>query len=241
MVSQSHAIPVLVTRPQPQADRFANALLHRYGDRVRPILSPLLAPVYLRPDLPPGNFGAVVLTSETGARAAARLLEQLPKRAYCVGDRTAQVARDLGFDAISANGDVDDLLRLLQKWPGDSPFLHLRGREAKGALAAHLGAQGIKAAEAVIYAQNPQALSPEAESVLLSGGDVVAPLFSPRSARVFQIALANLPQTANLKLVALSMAVAEIFVDVPSENLRIANMPTQAELFLAMDGFIIDA
>lgn len=241
MVSQSRAIPVLITRPMPQADRFARALRDRYKDRVVPILTPLLAATLLYPDLPEGSFRSVILTSETGARAAAAFARQLPKRAYCVGDRTAQVAQDLGFQTISADGDADRLFHLLLTRPNDAPFLHLRGREARGDLVARLVTAGLGADQAVVYAQEPQDLSAEAISALSGNQPVIAPLFSPRSAELFRRALGALPNRTSVRIVALSPEIAKIFADIGPESLGIATEPTQAELFLALDRFIITA
>ena len=245
MVPQSRALPVLITRPQPQASRFAAALRDRYGDRVSPILTPLLAPSYLRTDLPHDTFGSVVFTSETGARAAASQTHALPRRAYCVGDRTAKVAAELGFQTHSATGDAEKLLALLLNRPEHAPFLHLRGRESQGDLVAQLTAAGVSAQETIVYAQEPQALAPEAVHHLSGHGSVIAPLFSPRSAEVFRRALQGISPNetlwARLQVVALSPAVAAIFADLPPENLGIAAAPTQAELFLALDRFIIIA
>ncbi|NEX48130.1 uroporphyrinogen-III synthase [Pseudotabrizicola algicola] len=236
---------MLITRPQPQASRFADAATERYGTRVRPVLSPLLAPSYFLPDLPKGPFGAVILTSETGAQAAAAMLGRLPARAYCVGERTAEVASGLGFSAQSADGNADDLLRLLLTRPEHAPFLHMRGREARGDLAARLQSAGVPAQEVIVYAQEPQPLSSEARGVLEASGDVIAPLFSPRSAEVFRRALADVAEGADLWprlcIAALSPAIASIFADCPARQMIVATGPTQAELFSALDRFIFTA
>lgn len=238
MVLQSCALPVLVTRPMPQAARFAEAVQHRYGTRARPVLSPVLAPVHYTPPAPEGRFGAVVFTSETGVRAAVNWGQPLPTRAFCVGDTTARVAQDLGFSALSAEGDADDLFDLVESHATEGPFLILRGADARGDLLLRLRAAGMSAAEAIIYAQEPHPLAPEAESVLVSSGPVVVPLFSPRTAAIFRACLDGLALKADLRLVALSPAVAQEFPNHPAQFCAVAAAPTQAELFLAMDRFI---
>jgi uroporphyrinogen-III synthase len=245
MVPQSRALPVLITRPQPQASRFALALTDRYGARVMPVLTPLLAPAFFHTDLPAGFFGSVILTSETGARAAAALAGDLPSRAFCVGDRTATVAAQAGFQARSAAGDADALFQLLLGQPEHAPFLHLRGREARGDLAVRLRAAGLSAQEAVVYAQEPQCLTTEARNVLEGAGPVLVPLFSPRSAEVFRRALSDIPEGSDiwgrLRIAALSPAIAAIFPECPFQHIAIATTPTQAELFSALDRFIFIA
>ncbi|TGD67260.1 uroporphyrinogen-III synthase [Tabrizicola sp. WMC-M-20] len=244
MLSQSRALPVLITRPEPQASRFAAALRHRYADRVVPVMTPLLAPKFLHPDLRAMSFQSLVLTSETGARAAARL-DGLPRHAFCVGDRTADVATDLGFRASSAAGDAKDLFQLLLTQPDHAPFLHLRGQDTRGDLVARLNAAGLAAHEAVVYAQEPVAMAQDAINALSSGDTVLVPLFSPRSATLFRAAvLRDIPDDSvlfRLRIIALSAAVAEPFTDCPPDHISIAAAPRLAELFFALDRFIITA
>lgn len=245
MVLQSRAIPVLITRPQPQASRFALALAERYGDRVKPVLTPMLAPVFFSPSLPQGIFGSVILTSETGVRAAVTLPGDLPRRAYCVGDQTAAVAAEAGFQARSAAGDAEALLQLLLREPQDAPFLHLRGREARGSLIARLRAAGVQAEELIVYAQEPQPLSPEACQVLDGQGPIVVPLFSPRSAEIFRRALSSFSVKDDiwdrLHIAALSPTVSAHFPECPPNQIAVAQSPIQAELFSALDRFIFIA
>jgi uroporphyrinogen-III synthase len=241
MVPQSRAISVLVTRPAPQAGRFVDAVIARYGPRALPIVTPLLEPRFLDTRLPTGVFGAVILTSETGVLAAARVMGSLPRRAFCVGDRTARVARQAGFDAISADGDADRLFTLLCQHPQAAPFLHLRGREARGDLVARLVQAGLPCADLMVYAQEPRTLTDAAKTALQAPHPVVVPLFSPRSAQMFREALGEVRARATLCLVALSPAVAQVFSDYPVGDIAVAASPTQAELFCAMDRFIITA
>ncbi|MFN3722481.1 MAG: uroporphyrinogen-III synthase [Paracoccaceae bacterium] len=244
MVSQSRALPVLITRPEPQASRFASDLQERYGGLIEVVLSPLLSPRLLHPKLPAGPFGAIVLTSETGARAAAAARD-LPKRAYCVGDRTAEVARSVGFDAQSADGDADRLFDLLRNRSEDAPFLHLRGRDARGDLSARLSAAGVAAQQAVVYVQEPAVLSAKAVAALNGFGPVIVPLLSPRTAEIFLGELNNLPNAPQslprLRIAALSPAIAAVFANCPAQHIETAAAPSQAELFLVLDRFIFTA
>jgi uroporphyrinogen-III synthase len=198
-MSAQHAPAILLTRPLAQSRRFA-ALLGREC-----LIAPLLAPVFLAADLP--GHAAVILTSETGAQAAARLVA--PGLAFCVGDRTAEVARALGFQARSAAGDAEALIQSILAAPDPGPLLHLRGREARGEIAARLTALGRPTQEAIVYAQEPQPLTPAAIAALQGQGPVILPLFSPRSATLFAAEARRIGAKAPLRVVAMSPAVRE--------------------------------
>lgn len=208
MTSQSQPIPVLITRPAAQADRFAADLRARFAAAVEPVASPLMEPDLLTPEWPVGDYSCLILTSETGVEGAARLRamgRELPKRALCVGDRTAAVARAAGFDAKSAQGDAETLIALILAGNDPGPFLHLRGKDARGDIAPRLSAKGRPAVAAVVYDQRAVPLGDDARTLLAGDRAVVVPLFSPRSA---DLLLAQGPFSAPLLVATLSPAVA---------------------------------
>lgn len=178
------------------------------------MISPLLVPSFLSPALPDRAFTALVLTSETGAEAARRIAAEgrkMPKTAFCVGARTAAVAREAGFDATSADGDAEALCALLTSLRPPAPLLHLHGRETRGDLGERLNSAGVETVSAVSYEQNLSPLIPEAEALLRSDTPVLAPLFSPRSARALADECARIGARAPLTLVAISQAAAAPF------------------------------
>lgn len=240
MAPQHHALPVLLTRPAPQAERFASELANRFGKRLRPLISPLMAAEYLSPEWPDLPYSTLILTSETGAEAAARLRGQgraLPERALCVGDRTAEAARGLGFDAQSAKGDAEALIAMILESGDGGPFLHLRGREARGDIAPRLAAKGRPAHAAIVYAQVAQPLTAEAKALLSGHDPVIIPLFSPRSAAL----LAEFgPFAAPLKLVAISPAAAEKAVPLAPERIVVSDSPDSAGMLAAIAMLITD-
>lgn len=209
MVKQSlqPAHSVLVTRPEGQGQAFARKVKERFGTGVRVVISPLMAPLFLAPDLPRGDFAGVIFTSATGVAAAGRLWPDLPRRAFCVGRKTAEAARDAGFQAVSADGDAGDLLALILADPPEGALLHLRGAESAGDLAGRLTAAGVRTEALVIYRQEPQALGDEALTLLRASAPVILPIFSPRSAVLFAKALPT-DARAGLFIAALSPAVA---------------------------------
>ncbi|TKA93937.1 uroporphyrinogen-III synthase, partial [Cereibacter changlensis] len=111
MASQSRQ-PFLLTRPARQGARFAAALRQRFGEGIRLVTSPLLAPLFLRPELPAGA-ATLIFTSETGVEAFRRISAEQPQAAHsawCVGERTAEVARAAGLSTRSADGDAEALV-----------------------------------------------------------------------------------------------------------------------------------
>jgi uroporphyrinogen-III synthase len=240
MALQSRALPVLITRPEPQAARFSKAVLARYGTLVEPIACPLLTPVFLPVENHSGHYGALILTSETGAIAAGRMAEGgalLPRLAFCVGNRTAKVAQDLGFDTHSAAADAEALVNLILEHQQAGPFLHLHGRETRGDIVGRLRAEGLLAVGLEVYVQEPRGLTDEVRVLLAQQGEIVAPLFSPRTAMLFAKALEDTAVFARITCIALSLAVAQE-VNLKKFEVRIAMQPTQESLLDAMDKVI---
>ncbi len=196
---------LLLTRPEAASRRFLAELEVAAGRHLRALVAPLMRIDGWTPLMPETPPAALILTSERGAAAASRMRFG-PLPAWCVGERTAEAAREAGLDARAAGGDAERLLTAILNSGEAGPFLHLRGAHARGDLAARLSAAGRPCGEIVVYDQT--ALSPSPEMLELLGGSnpVVVPLFSPRSAAL----LARLaPVRAPLAVAALSPAVAD--------------------------------
>lgn len=209
MAPQSRFPIVLITRPEPQATRFAAEIRQHFGACIETVISPLMGPRILPVSAPETKYGSVVYTSETGVLASAHMAENLPKTAYCVGERTAKVARDRGFDAVSAKGDVDDLFQLLQTNPDAAPFLLLQGKDTRGNLVERLRGCGMIADQLIVYEQRPIPLSDAAIAVLGTEGHVVLPVFSPKTAELLVAAMGHIRVSAKISFVAISKACAE--------------------------------
>ncbi len=171
------------------------------------MISPLMQTEFLQPALPARPFQAVIFTSETGVEAALRLQHSLPTRAFCVGNRTAAVARAGGFAAQSAEGEVTALAAMILASGIKGPILHLRGADSAGDLAGVLTNRGLETVSQVVYSQNPLGLSAAAMALFQSGAPILIPIFSPRSARILAQVL---PKAAAgpLWIVAISKAAA---------------------------------
>lgn len=196
---------ILITRPEPQAGRLAQELAARFKG-VPVLVAPLMALEWLEPALPAGAFAALILTSETGARAAGRMKARgapLPAHAFCVGDRTAEEARARGFSAVSAAGDARDLARLIAQTPGEGALLHLHGLDRAADMGALLPGRSVTSL--AVYSQRAQPLPPEAARLLQGEGSVLVPLFSPRSARLLAAAC---PEGLRARLLPVAISVA---------------------------------
>lgn len=226
MVRQSQA-SFLLTRPLAQSLRFARGL---HGDVV---ISPLMEPEFLRPEIAQKPYAAMIFTSETGVMAAAGLGVSLPKRAYCVGKRTALAAQSQGWRAISADGNAADLgdLILAQNMPG--PLLLLQAEEAAKSLYDTLISAGLETVLAQVYRQRALPLTPQAVALLQGKSPVIVPLFSPRSAAIFCAEYRRISANAPVFVAAISPAVlAEL--DIPAQGVAVAQHPDAGSLQQAL-------
>lgn len=230
-------VPVLVTRPRDDGEAFAAALLARLGARVRPVLAPLIAPRYLSPPLPAGDFAAVVFTSAQAVEGARRLAVTLPRPAWCVGRKTAAAATAAGFKATSADGAAEDLLKLILSKPPDGRLLYLRGSDTRGNLLERLIASGVHTDCAIVYTQEPQPLTQEALGLLRTPRPVLVPLFSPRTAGLFRAALPP-DRHASLHIAAISISVADALADLPRAALAIALRPDARAMLDAVESLL---
>ena len=175
---------ILITRPEPANYAFADQLRATLGCGVHIVLSPAMriVPVGELPDL--GLVRTLIFTSGNGVAAYASKTDRRDIPCYCVGDATADTARKLGMSAISASGSADDLVVRLLEDGTKGPCLHVRGEHATGDLVGRLRAAGVQADETVLYRQDRQPLTSEAQSLLNGDDPVILPLFSPRTARI---------------------------------------------------------
>jgi len=101
--SLAHPLPVLLTRPLGQGQGFALRLADRFGAVVRPVLSPLMAPVFLAPDMPRGDFGGVIFTSSTAGIYGVPYRAPYAAAKWAVIGLMKTVAMELGPFGIRAN------------------------------------------------------------------------------------------------------------------------------------------
>jgi uroporphyrinogen-III synthase len=230
-------VRLLVTRPEPDAERTA-AALRASGHVV--IVAPLLR---IEPvedaEIAAGPFAAILVTSANAASAIARhrhfaQLRSLP--VFAVGGRTAQAMRAAGFvDVASADGDARDLARLVaQRVESGASLLYLAGADRAGDLAGSLSAQGFVVRTAAIYRAAAVAVLPSAAADALARGVDGVLHFSRRSAEAYVRAVhsAGIADNALNKPThfCLSAQVAEALAQAGAADIRVASEPVEPAL-----------
>lgn len=213
---------LLMTRPRADAERFVADLPASLSATLDPVYAPLID---IQPVAGPIAFDdarTLIFSSKNGVAAAAALTDRRDLPCVCVGEATAGAARAAGWSATCAGPDARTLLATLAGARPAAPLLHLRGAHASVDIAAELMRAGIAARTQVIYDQ--QLLQPtEAARAALAGSDpVIAPLFSPRTARQFANTCAG---RAPLFLAAISDAAAEPLQSMGFRALEVARHP----------------
>jgi uroporphyrinogen-III synthase len=230
-------VQLLVTRPEPDAQRTAAALRGR-GHEV--IIASLLKIEPVAADLGQGSWDAVIMTSANSCRAVAnhpRRNELVACPAFAVGRYSTEAARAAGFaDVISADGDAKDLARLLAARFSDRTrkLLYIAGEDRAADLAADLAAQGIAMKTIVIYRAVKVASFPPAARDALAADKIGGVLhFSRRTAEAF-LSCAMLGHVLDRGLAAfhycLSAQVARPLLQAGAATVRVAERPDETAL-----------
>jgi uroporphyrinogen-III synthase len=175
---------VLVTRPQPDADRLAEKL-RALGHK--PFVAPLMRVEPSGEKPPQGIENAVLLfTSANGVRAAAEAGVHPACGIYAVGSATAEAARAAGFSVAGmAAGNVASLAdRVAARQHTDDSFVHVAGTELAGDLQGLLEARGFKPLRWRAYMAVAAEMLPHPARVFFQGSPGAVLLYSPRTARV---------------------------------------------------------
>lgn len=177
---------VLITRPLRQAHAFAAELEEAFGGPVRMVISPLIEVVPLPVEGSFDDVAHVIFTSANGVAQADRL--NIPKRAiaWCVGAKTTKAAQDLGFKTHEADGSSEKIVALIVAAGPCGRMIHIRGTHVTGDVTGTLAQNGIHCETLVAYDQREVAPTQAALGVLRGESPVIVPLFSPRSAKLFE-------------------------------------------------------
>lgn len=241
-MTDKRRLNVLVTRPRGEAESFAAALASRGHDAVLAPLLDIVLDEAARVDL--GGVRAVLFTSANGVRAWARIGAPCESEAFCVGDATAQAARDAGFPLVhSAGGDVAALAELVRSKlsPADGALLHAAGSALAGDLAGDLGKDGYEVRRVQLYRQDVATTLPFAAVQALRDGRIDAiTFFSPRTAETF-VRLAKQADLLDVLAGTHAVGLSQAALDVAREegaawkSARAASEPTEPALLDALD------
>jgi len=207
---------LVLTRPQADSERFLAAVEAEFGP-VKAVISPVIEVVSLAAEIP--TYDEVILTSANGVAEAARLGVKAGTPAWCVGQRTAKLAREAGLEPISADGNADDLVDLILSQSAGT-LCHIRGVHTRGQVAARLIAQGRVCKEVIAYDQRDIPPTQAALDVLAGTDPIVLPLFSPRSALLIPAV-----EQAPVHVIAMSQAVAAEVADLGADTVTVAESP----------------
>lgn len=193
---------VILTRPKPQSESFAADLRARWDGPIDILIAPLIeiVPVAATCDSP----DAVIFTSANGVNASVGLGLPRGLPAWCVGPKTAKLARAAGFHPSVGPGDADGLVADIIAARPKGQLAHIRGKHARGDIASRLNAAGINCTDVVAYDQKARTLTPEAKAAGAAQISVIFPLFSPRTATILN---GEGPFEATIHIVAISKAV----------------------------------
>ncbi len=216
-----------MTRPRAASERFVAQLPTRIRSQVEVIYSPILKIKPLPISVDTNGVRGLIFTSANGVNAAVSLGLARDMPAFCVGPATTGTAKGAGWDAQMVGATAEELVAHLLKHRPESPLLHLRGEHSRGNIAIRLTESGLTVREQSVYQQHLLPLTPEAAAVADADIPVVAPLFSPRTARQFADIWTG---SAPLWLVAISQATAEPLYSLDYAHLKIVNEPTPKKM-----------
>jgi len=229
---------VLVTRPVPDNQRTAAALLAR---GYHAVLSPMLRFEALAFQDDGAVCDGIILTSANAVRAlrrhpATERLLDLP--VFAVGDQTAEAAQQGGFrNVISAKGDAEALSELIVKTAAagklkkGAALCYFAGADRARDLSDDLGAHGFEVTTRTVYRMAPvRDLSPEVSGAFASGEIDVVLHYSRRTARAFLAAA----RTDGVEISALALpqccisdAVAAVLREAGATQVIVARTPDE--------------
>ena len=174
----------MITRPI-DASNDLKSELSDINPKLYVVQSPLIEIKPRKFELPPKKYDGVILTSQNAIKSLGDCIDSLSgKKAYCVGEKTSELAKAKGIDVIAFARNSEDLIQAIIKLQPKGGLLYFRGHEVSNDLNGLLKNQGIKIDELVVYDQNPTPLTAKAIEILATS-DCIIPLYSIRTAKLF--------------------------------------------------------
>ena len=228
--TMTQAAPLcLVTRPEPEATRFARAIEARFG--IETLVAPVLEICVREASIEIDRFAGVILTSVNGARSLERLRVSKETPCFAVGEKTAGIAESLGYSAVSLGGDAASLVAELKALNPVVPLIHLRGEHSRGDVSASLTSAGLECQEIVVYQQVEVCWGEKVRARLEGARLVILPVLSPRTAKLVSARVGN---SSKIWPVAMSPAVAMDLTLLGAAPAVVSASPTEAALIEAI-------
>ena len=237
-MSDNAAPLVILTRPREASERFAAQMRAAFG-QVAVSIVPLMEIAPLGDGLDLEGVAALIFTSAAGVEVFSTLTPDRSLPAWCVGDRTAEAARDIGLRATSAGGDAEALIALMAEARPEGRLLHLHGAHVSVGVAERLSRSGLRAEARAIYDQVRVPPGEAMNAALNHPGPILVPLFSPRSARLFAEAAEAAP--GDIRPVAISAATRDALPEKLARQASIADAPDAAAMIRALGALISPA
>ena len=223
---------ILVTRPQPDADRTAD---HLRALDIEPVIAPMLEFRLVKTlRFEPARYRAIAITSANAIRALSAsgqsdALAHLP--VFAVGDHSAAAASAAGFETVaSASGTLADLAHMIADAPPEGEILYLAAHHQSGDLAGLLAPHGIMTDTQVVYEMvGVEGLPHPAASLLAEGAINGAVFYSRRTAEQFAT-LTHGPQydhvRSGMECLCLSSACAQPLLESHFLRISLADYPS---------------
>lgn len=228
---------VLVLRPEPGASETA-ARLRAAG--FAPVLMPLTE---IRPLAP--EFSAEAIRAACVAATSANALRHAPeillgllcaKPLFAVGEATAQAARDVGFETVTAGADDGKALTtlVLQDRP-DGPLLYLCGSVRRPEFEAILKKADVEVIPVETYKAVPIDQSRAFARLATADESLVAMCHSPEAGRMLAgLIESHAGMTQRMRVVAISARAAQPLQAI-GVAVDIARAPTDQAMLEALD------
>lgn len=211
---------VFLSRPKQQSEDFADAIRLAAGREVNLLIDPVIEIEFL--PVPRVTVDAVFFSSTNAVRAF-KQSEGICKEAFCIGSTTEKAASDLGLEATHLGSTIEEALDQLP-----DELTYFRGNTVSFDLAGHCRKAGKALQEIIAYRQVERNLS-EWTLQQLSQHAVIAPVFSPNSARALIGQLLR-KHIENIHFITMSEAVAEPLKSAGARHIDICDDPTRAAM-----------
>lgn len=227
---------LLVTRPQPDADRTA-ARLAALGHEA--LVQPLLTIAFNPPPADQERPGAILVTSQNAVRALTTWPQMRDWQAipvFAAGPATARALADAGFKDVRTgardSGSLADIV-IETYLKNAGPILYPAARDRAGALAGGLFAQGYDVRTVEAYRADPVTrFDPDVRDALVRGQIDGVLLYSGRTAKTLKALAAAegiSDSLARPQYFLISRHVAGIVADL-SARIQVAERPDEDSL-----------